>query len=302
MSFSSSVKGELCKVVGTTEGNLAQLYGMLLFARSFSQGSICLHTENENVCQRVSNIISGHFSAHVDVSISSGGGRQRFTLTVPIESDRVKIVGAYYPLKLADKPETADIENLRQEVRAGFISGAYLSCGAVTDPELDYHMEFCAQYKRRAEYLCKLLAVTTDREINANSINRKGSFVVYIKDHESIVDLLTYMGAPLASMHMIQVKMLKEMRNYVNRTTNFETANISKTAFASMVHMQAIDKIEDKFGLESLPDELYELAKLRLENPEMSLRELGKSLTKPLSRSGVNHRMAKIMKIANGDA
>lgn len=129
-------------------------------------------------------------------------------------------------------------------------------------------------------------------------ISRKGDFVVYLKGSEQIADLLTYLGAQQASMELIQVKMLKEVRNYVNRTTNFTTANIGKTASAAAQHIRAIQKIERKMGLEGLPEDLRELAQLRLDNPEMSLRELGESLSEPISRSGVNHRLRRILEIA----
>ena len=113
-----------------------------------------------------------------------------------------------------------------------------------------------------------------------------------------MTDLLTYLGAPAAAMELMQVKMLKEVRNQINRRTNFETANLDKTASAAARQVLAIQKIAESTGLGELPEELRELAELRLQNPEMSLRELGESLSPPLSRSGVNHRLQRIVDLA----
>lgn len=130
------------------------------------------------------------------------------------------------------------------------------------------------------------------------STQRKGYNVLYTKDSESVEDLLTFMGATNSSLKLMSVKMLKDVRNNVNRKLNFETANISRTVAASLQQVEAIAKIRRTRGIESLPEDLQELAVLREENPEMSLRELGENLSVPISRSGVNHRLERIMEFA----
>ena len=139
-------------------------------------------------------------------------------------------------------------------------------------------------------------------EINAEPhiINRKGSYVVYIKGSENIADILTYMGAPMSALNIIQKKMLKSVRNNINRQVNSETANMNKTAAASAKQIYAINIIKEKRGLDFLSDDLKELALVRIENPEYNLRELGAALNPPISRSGVNHRLQRIMEIAEG--
>ena len=127
---------------------------------------------------------------------------------------------------------------------------------------------------------------------------RKGMFVAYIKDSEEIADLLAFIGAPVASMNLMQEKILKSIRNDVNRKMNSEMANINKTAKASALQIEAIEKIKRVKGLESLPDDLKSIAQLRLEYPEHSLRDLGEMLTPQISRSGANHRMKRILEIA----
>ncbi len=146
--------------------------------------------------------------------------------------------------------------------------------------------------------LSLLLSQVEDLGLSPAITNRKGAFVVYLKESECIADLLTLMGAPQSAMELMQVKMLKEVRNNVNRKMNFETANLDKTAAAAARQLIAIEAIMEHMGLEQLPEDLQEIARLRYENPDMSLRELGESLSEPLTRSGVNHRLRRLMELA----
>ena len=179
-----------------------------------------------------------------------------------------------------------------------FLRQLFLEKGTMTNPARDYHLEFACTSSEEAERLCSLLENLSELSVNPGVTKRKGQYVVYVKGSEQITDLLAFIGANKAAMEFMQVKMVKEVRNYVNRTTNFETANIGKTASAAAGQLEAIRKIQQKKGLASLPKELKELAELRLENPEFSLRELGEKLTPPITRSGVNHRLKRLMQIA----
>ena len=149
-----------------------------------------------------------------------------------------------------------------------------------------------------AAYLEKLISDIEEVETEPHTVYRKGNYVVYIKGSDNIEDMLAYIGATMSSLSIIQSKMLKSVRNRINRQINSETANIKKTADASAKQIKAIELIIEKRGLDFLSDELRELAELRLENPEYNLRELGASLSKPLSRSGVNHRLNKLITIS----
>jgi DNA-binding protein WhiA len=187
--------------------------------------------------------------------------------------------------------------NLENECcRASFLRGVFLSCGTVTDPVKDYHLEFILPYMNLAKDVMALLREGPD--FQPALVNRKGSFVVYIKGGDRIAVLLAYLGAGGAAMELMQVRMVKEVRNNVNRKTNFETANIDKTVGASARQVEAICKIRDTVGLSGLPEELRETAELRLEYPELSLRELGLLFQNPVSRSGVNHRLRRLMEEA----
>jgi len=179
------------------------------------------------------------------------------------------------------------------------LRGVFLSCGTVTDPSRDYRLEFVVPYLNLAKDLVAFLQNIPELDVNPGMMNRKGSFVVYLKGSEHVADLLTFLGAGHAAMELIQVRMLKEVRNNVNRKTNFETANIEKTASAAAGQLMALKKIFACGGVSILPEELRPLALLRYQNPDLSLRELGQSLDPPLSRSGVNHRLRRIVELAD---
>lgn len=173
-----------------------------------------------------------------------------------------------------------------------------MTCGTMTDPVKDYHLEFVVPFMNLAKDLSAIIREAYELDLQPGLLNRKGAFVVYVKGSERVADLLTFMGAGNAAMELMQAKMLKEVRNNVNRKNNFETANIDKTASAAAAQVIAIEKILNSSGISSLPEELQELAMLRYRNPEMSLRELGETLSEPLSRSGVNHRLQRIIELA----
>lgn len=175
------------------------------------------------------------------------------------------------------------------------IAGAFLACGTITNPTKDYHLEFVVHDVKLAQELMNILRRCG---FKPKSVKRNNVDVVYFKDSESIEDLLVVMGASNSSLEIMGAKILKDVRNNVNRKVNFETANFEKTVYAATEQIIAIRKIEKEKGLIFLPEELRNLAKLRLENPDYSLRQLGEESEPKISRSGVNHRLSKIMKIA----
>jgi DNA-binding protein WhiA len=303
VSFSYDAKKELCRQTPSDVPCLrAQACGLLLFGRSFGRDGMSLVTEHREVADLYCKLVS-QLGMMADKLTSLSRRKKNsalYTAVVPDQGDRERLLDLFacvdgdgslcLPSNLLKGPN----------VLSAFLRGAFLSCGTVTDPNKDYHLELSCPTKRLAEDLSGLLRRENALSLEAGMVERKGSYVVYLKGSEHIADLLTYLGAQQAAMELIQVKMLKEVRNYVNRTTNFTTANIGKTASAAAQQLSAIQKIESKWGLDGLPEELRELARLRKENPEMSLRELGESLTEPISRSGVNHRLKRIMEIAGG--
>ena len=197
------------------------------------------------------------------------------------------------------KPEINSTVNglLLQQVccRRAFLRGAFLAGGSISDPNKSYHFEIVCKTLEQAEQLRDII---NSFAMEAKIVERKKHQVVYLKEGAQIVDMLNIMEAHVALMNLENVRILKEMRNSVNRKVNCETANISKTVNAAVKQLEDIVFIRDKAGLDSLPDNLREIALLRLENPDAPLKELGTFLDPPVGKSGVNHRLRRISEIA----
>lgn len=181
--------------------------------------------------------------------------------------------------------------------KRAYLRGCFLATGSISDPDRSYHLEVSFQNRLLADEYLHLLK---EFGIESRHILRKGHYLVYLKEGQEIVDFLNVVGAHTALMQLENIRIVKDMRNQVNRIVNCETANLEKTVNASYRQVENIRYIKDHLGLESLPEGLYEIAQLRLENPDVSLLELGRMLNPPLSKSGVNHRLRKIDRIAEG--
>ncbi|NLZ73282.1 MAG: DNA-binding protein WhiA, partial [Bacteroidales bacterium] len=180
--------------------------------------------------------------------------------------------------------------------KRAYIRGAFLAAGSLSDPEKMYHLEFVNQDFKHSEDLKEMINLF---EMDAKIVERKRHFVVYLKEGSQIVDLLNIMGAHLALMDLENVRIVKEMRNNVNRLVNCETANLKKTVSAAVKQLEDIEFIERTVGLASLPRTLEEVARFRAQYTEASLKELGAMLDPPVGKSGVNHRLRKISMIAD---
>lgn len=196
--------------------------------------------------------------------------------------------------------DSGEIEYLPYKVRnrcckRAFLRGAFLATGSISDPDKSYHLEVTFRSRLQADEFMQYLK---DFGVQPRSILRKGHYLVYLKEGQEIVDFLNVIGAHGALLNLENIRIMKEMRNQVNRIVNCETANLSKTVDASFRQTESIRFIKEHSGLDSLPKPLHEIAVLRLENPDVSLMELGRMLDPPLSKSGVNHRLRKIEKIA----
>ena len=201
-------------------------------------------------------------------------------------------------LKIVEKDGKITIDRVlvsKSCCKQAFIRGAFIARGSVTNPERGYHFEIACD---NIELALLLIDIIKDFEVEAKLIERKKAYVVYIKDGSMIVDLLNVMGAHESLMDMENVRILKDVRNRVNRKVNCETANLNKTVNAAVKQIEDIQYIEKTKGLKYLPDGLRQIAEIRLEEPEMSLNDLGQKLTPPLGKSGVNHRLRKISEIA----
>lgn len=297
MSFSSELKQELCAVENKRDCCLkAECYGIWLFSKCFSLRDAAFVTENGRVARRMAALAAEAAGVIAELSFAvSRRKKQAYRVTLPDELSRHMLLETFGH---TGKEPSARINRgvLENECCAqAFLRGAFLVCGSVTDPHSEYHLEFLTQYRNLSHDLSTLLGEIDSFFIQPSVTARKGSSLVYLKDSGQIENLLTYLGAPLGSMELMQVKMYKEAKNDINRKTNFETANMDKTYSASARQTAAIAVINDTVGLSALPEELQELAALRLNNPEMTLRELSQRLA--LSRSGVNHRLQRILEL-----
>ena len=181
--------------------------------------------------------------------------------------------------------------------RRALIKGAFLSGGTVIDPKKNYNLELVTPYLGLSRDMQKLLQ---EAGFDFKWTRRKSKYVLYLKNSEGIADFLSYLGAFKAQMELLNIKIEKEIRNDFNRAANSETANLEKTINASVQQVRAIEEVQRTIGLDSLPEDLREIAQLRLLHKELSLSELGALMNPPLTKSGVNHRLKKLMQISCG--
>ena len=293
MSFSSDVKKELCAIECENECcQRAEAYGLLYFARSFSPHDISIMTDYDFVAQRYKNAIRYIISEEPEEVISKSG---KITVSVPDADNRIDILNefGYTGNENTMRILTTNIEN--ECCFGAFLRGVFLACGIITDPKKEYHLEFDVAFKSKSRDLSDMFENFT---VKPKQSDRNGVNLVYFKDSYHIEDVLTVMGAHQSVLELIGEKILKDVRNNVNRKVNCDRANIKKTCSASAEQIKAINKLMSAEKMDELPSELKELAELRLDNPEMSLSELGENLSTPISRSGVNHRLKKLIEIA----
>jgi DNA-binding protein WhiA len=296
MSFSVNVKNEiLCSEIENECCRHAFAYGMMLFSRVFSSYDISLLTEHEGVANKYAELMQIVCDVKPKLTKSDAG---KFKVEVTSDEDRIKVMETFgYDKK--NGGSRLNWSNITDECcKVAFLKGAFLTCGTINDPNKNYHLEFVVPYLNLSRDLKLFIDDYDELTVEPKSIRRNSNYVVYFKDSEFIEDLLTVMGAFNSSLEIMGVKMYKDMRNNVNRKLNFENANLDKTLDASSKQVNAILHIKETVGLSYLSEDLKELAELRLENPDMSLRELGEKLSVSISRSGVNHRLQRICEIS----
>ncbi len=305
MSFSTETKREICRTLSTRKPlQYAELYAMLLLGRSFTPDSIVFKTENEHTFSHFIFLLNTLFKAKTEVIAPMRGetGRNKnYTVTLTRAADCRRIFEHYGhdSREITLRVNRANIED--EDQQRAFVRGAFLACGSVTDPEKSYHLEFAVSYRTLCMDICRIIREIQDCNIAIKMLARQGAYIAYIKDSEQITDLLTYMGAVTASMNVMGTKALKQVRNSANRRANSEIANLNKTAAASAAQIKAIKKLRRSGKFNLLPDELKTVAELRYDYPELTLRQLGEMLDPPISRSGVNHRLEKIIRFSEDE-
>lgn len=301
MSFASDAKKELCPESPSPDSLYeSELYAMLLLSKVFTKDKIIFKTENKHTAQRFCDLCTRFFSVIVDFITPPQDKPSKIYIVKIPDSNDCKLIFDYFGHDERQITLRVNMANLPDEYsERAFIRGVFLSCGSVTDPEKAYHLELCIVHKNLCTDICRLISQISDCDISVKMINRNGSYTAYIKDSEQITDFLAYIGASNSAMSIMGCKALKQVRNTANRITNSEIANLQKIASASAVQIKAIHKLEATGELSTLSDELQQVARLRLQYPELSLRDMGLMTTPQLSRSGVNHRLKKLIELAS---
>ena len=308
MSFSAKVKGELGRYTEMSrEEALAQISAMMKVSGTIGFNgkglSFKITTENPTSARLVFTLLKEHFQIHSKLMVKKSNSLKKNNIYMVVIDEEMGVRGLLKDtgiFKEVDGGITLDyrIDEKMVETddeKRAYIRGACLGGGSVTNPEKNYHLEFVTHSEEYAQDLCELI---NSCGLNSKVIQRKNSFIVYIKEGEQIVDILNIMGAHSCLLELENIRIMKEMRNNVNRLVNCETANLSKTVNAAVRQVESIKFIQSKIGLKRLPQNLREIAELRLEYPDESLKELGEMLDPPVGKSGVNHRLRKIEKIA----
>lgn len=307
MSFSSDTKNELVKIKNAAlSASVSELMGMVAFGgkmkRSGSGFLLQTVTENPKVARRIYQLLKDCMGVTSKIKINKTAKNNVY---YQVYTENEDVVKALMGLGFISKPSDINFfmgfrvntEYLDKPMKKkAFLRGAFLSCGAVMTPEKKYHMEFAtSSYGLHND----LFVVMKSLDLNPKIVVRKNNFVIYYKSSNEIADILTMLGAYSVLMEFHNAKILKEIRNNVNRTVNCEAANMQKMVDASLEQVRAIEKLVKKNLFDTLPENLKEVARLRLEFREHSLKELGEMLDPPLGKSGVNHRLRKIQEIAD---
>lgn len=295
MSFTTDVKNELCRIKYEKRCCMrAHLAGIAGFCgavvRENGADTFKMRTENVAIARRAYTLIKELFG--FKAVLATAGKICSITVEQGVQTVLTEL--GFAPAGITKF--TADPFVVHGECcKTAFLAGAFLGGGYVKTPKNGYHFEIKTHYRTLSRDLYDLVC---DMGFEPKLVMRKSEYVVYLKQSDAICDLLAQMGAPDAMLEMCNMKILKDVRNNITRKVNCDTANITKAADAAAVQLKAIGKIKAKQGLESLPEPLKQIAGLRLENPEANLTELGQMLLPPISKSGVNHRLKKIIQMA----
>lgn len=306
MSFSSKVKEELINVIPKARhcqiaeaAAIVYIEGIVKLKDNGNTGAeLKVFTENKTVIKKFNTLLS-----HLLKKYNQELTRDINSCSVLLQNDEAEKVISM--LKIDSGHMSEDVHGRIGRIssriltntccKRAFLRGIFLCSGSLTNPEKKYHFELALPDMEKAEQMKELIGAFG---IEAKIVPRKKQFVLYVKEAERISDILNIMGAHVSLMDLENIRILKDFRNNINRQVNCETANLNKTVTASSKKIEDIIYIRDKVGLSSLDDGLSEIAMLRIEHPEASLKELGEMLSEPIGKSGVNHRLRRLSRIA----
>lgn len=296
-SFALRAKDEICLLSADMKACCyhAMSYGLLLCGRSFNSSSMMIVTEHEGTALLYSQAVGKIIGIPPEVKCSASG---KFSVSVNRKEDRLKVLSAFGISEFTVGVRINRANFSEDCCHSAFVRGAFLACATVTSPQKSYQLEFLFPYLHLADDMLNLLQ---ELDVIPKMTKRRNTYAVYIKRSEVIEDLLMTMGAQKSAFEIMEIKIEKDMRNKINRKVNFETANIGRSAAASSEQREAIRRLKADGRFDGLSEELREIANIREEYPEASLKEIGALLTVSLSRSGIHHRLNKIVSIANSE-
>lgn len=307
MSFSSNCKQELCRIIpGRKCCRIAELSAIIKTTGTLqiSKGRVALKLEIENaaIARKVFMILKKLFNISVELNVRKNYYFKKHNTYMLLITEDMGLMDILSSTKILSGQDQftfnhgIDKDMVKSQCcRRAYLRGAFLGSASISDPEKTYHLEFVTDNEQFAKDLENII---NTYKLNSKIVQRKNYFVVYLKEGENIIDLLNIIGAHTSLLELENIRVYKEMRNNVNRIVNCETANLQKTVDASMKQIDNIKLIEETIGIDKLPKNLRDIARLRLEFSEASLKELGEMLYPSVSKSGVNHRLRKIDDIA----
>ncbi len=311
MSFSSTAKNELSRLPITKDHcALAELSALVRMCGTIqilgdNKFNLKFNTENAAIARRIFSILKLLYNIDVEVMVRRNRQLKKnnnYLVGISdIEASKDILVAVGFI-----KPDGSNIFNPDYKMpksiiknrccKRAYIRGAFLGGGSISNPEKTYHLEFVTNYEEHGKDLSRIINTFG---LNSKIVMRKENYVVYIKEGEQIVDVLNIIGAHQALLKLEDIRVLKDIRNNINRLVNCETANLGKTINASVNQIENIETIDKYMGIHKLSNNLREIAELRLENTDSTLKELGEMLNPPVGKSGVNHRFRKIEELAD---
>ncbi|MBN1624816.1 MAG: DNA-binding protein WhiA [Clostridia bacterium] len=308
MSFSAKVKNELCRIENTDKCcAICEISAVIRLGAVFSMGesghyTIKINTENAALARRIITEAVRLFDFHPSIAVQKTRklrGHTVFTAELKGTFSTSVALGDMGFLRMGDdeSPVFSDIDEIAGGdcCEKAYLRGAFLASGSVSAPDKGYHLEISSL---NVSEINRVVQAMESFGIKAKKAYRKKHYICYVKDAEGVADFLNLSGAHKALMEFENIRVLKNVRNNINRVVNFETANLNKTVDASIRQCEDIKLIIGSVGLGKLSEELIQMAQVRLENPEASLEELGSLMDPPIGKSGANHRLAKLSKIA----
>jgi cell division protein WhiA len=308
MSFSLKVKNEVCRYTDLSKQEaIAELAAIMKASGTLGLGSnksitFKVVTENPAIARLIFKMLKEFFNIHSKLLVKRSNSLKKNNVYMVVIPEETNVREFLEQVGILEKEDLFTINYgipkyiiEEEESKRAYIRGAFLGGGSISNPEKAYHLEFVTH---SSEYADELSALINTYGLSSKIISRKNTYVIYIKEGEQIVDLLNIIGAHSSLLELENIRIMKEMRNNVNRLVNCETANLSKTVNAAVRQVESIHLIQNEIGLDRLHKNLREVAELRLEYPDESLKELGAMLEPPVGKSGINHRLRRIEKIA----